>query len=201
MTSSHRTRQRRALWGSALWVAASIAAILVVMLIAAGCSSDDQTGTPPNTAHQHDEDYSGTPGLADAAAPTGVLNTALTTIFSWEPVTDTSPTDALQRSAPQLTGAAAASARDGNRAQIRTSVEWTAWHDAGDLITARVEGAQATLLNPDKAVGRATVTQTVLHLDGGSTPYQRFTAAAELVRTADGWKLATYPTITNTTTG
>lgn len=201
MTPTHRTAQRRALLTSALCAAASIAAILVVMLIAVGCGSDGQTGSTPSTAHQHDEDYSGTPGLADAAAPTGVLTTALTTIFSWEPVTDTSPTDALGRSATQLTGAAAASARDGNRAQLRTSVEWTAWHDAGDLITARVEGAQATMLGPTKAIGRATVTQTVLHLDGGSTPYQRFTAAAELVRTADGWKLATYPTITNTTTG
>ncbi len=195
------TSQRRALVTSALMAGAAIAIILAVMLVAAGCGSNDTGSSAPTATHDHDENYSGTPGLPDADAPSGVLNTALSAIFSWEPATDTSPTDALVRSSNYLTGAAATSAREASTNTVRASAEWGAWRQAGDLVTARVEGVQATVLNPSKAVGRATVIQTVLHLDGGSTPYQRFTAAAELVRTADGWKLATYPDITNTTTG
>jgi len=120
-------------------------------------------------------------------------------MFSWEPVTDTSPTDALRRTSDQLTGAALRSAQSTTR--VRTSAEWQAWRAAGDLLTARVDGTQVTPITSDKAMGRATVTQTVLHLDGGSTPYQRFTATAQLVRTGTGWKLATYPDTTTTATG
>lgn len=200
-TPTPSTPQRRGMATSALLAAAAIAVILVVMLVAVGCGSNEPESTPTTgQAHNHDEDYTGTPGLPDADAPTGVLNTALSAIFSWEPTTDSSPTDALARSSNYLTGAAATSARDTTNT-VRASAEWGAWRQAGDLITARVDNAQATVINPAKAVGRATVIQTVLHLDGGSTPYQRFTAAVELVRTADGWKLATYPDITNTTTG
>lgn len=174
---------------------------LALLVSAAACSSDDSHHSPaPSSPHSHsDEDYSGTPGLPDAGAPTGVLSTALTTMFSWEPVTDASPTDALRRTSDQLTGTALRSAQ--STAQVRGTVEWAAWRDAGDLLTARVDDAHTVALSPDAVMGRATVTQTVLHLDGGSTPYQRFTTTTRLVRTAGGWKLATYPDITNTTTG
>lgn len=180
----------------------ALVAVTALLSGAAACSSggDDQHGAPP--AHSHsDEDYHGTPGLPDAHGPTGVLTTALGQMFSWEPVTDAGPTDALIRTKPMLAGAALASANAPAHPQVRMSAEWASWRASSDLVTARVDSAQATTITPDKAMGRATVTQTVLHLDGGSTPYQRFTVTTQLVHTSGGWKLATYPDITTTTTG
>ena len=169
---------------------------LAIVFLVAGCGSDSSPSAPPAQSHTHDEDYSGTPGPADADQPAGVLTTALGTMFSWEPVTDTSPTDALRRAQSQLSGAALASARS-TADVVKGSADWQAWRTSGDLITARVDDARAVITDPTHAVGNATVTQTLLHLDGGSTPYRKFTATAQLVRTRAGWTVATYPQTTD----
>lgn len=170
-----------------------IAAVFVVLALlgitACGSGDDEQ----PHTDHEHGEHYTAPPGLVDAQAPSGALTKALSAIYSWEPVTDDSPTEALRRAAPHLTGDALRSAQAPNASGVRTSAEWAGWRSSGDLITSRVDSAQATITSPGKAFGRATVTQTVLHLDGGSTPYSSFTVTAQLRQVEGIWKLATYP--------
>ncbi len=171
-------------------VAVTVLTVLALLGITACGSGDDH---PPHTDHEHGEHYTAPPGLVDAQAPSGALTKALSAIYSWEPVTDDSPTDALRRAAPHLTGDALRSAQAPNASGVRTSAEWAGWRSSGDLITARVTDAQATLTSPGTAFGRATVTQTVLHLDGGSTPYSSFTVTAQLRQVQGTWKLATYP--------
>jgi Mce-associated membrane protein len=158
----------------------------------AACSSthDDEQ---PHPEHDHGEHYTSPPGVVDATAPAAALTRALSAIFSWEPVTDTSPTDALRRATPHLTGDALRSAQTPEARSVRTSPEWAGWRTSGDLITARVDSAQATITGPGEAFGRATISQSVLHLGGGSTPYRSFTVTAQLRQIEGNWKLATYP--------
>ena len=170
--------------------AVAVLTVLALLGITACGSGDDH---PPHTEHEHGEHYTAPPGLVDADAPSGALTKALAAIFSWEPVTDDSPTEALRRAAPHLTGDALRSAQAPNASGVRTSAEWAGWRASGDLITARVDSAQATITSPGTAFGRATVTQTVLHLNGGSTPHRSFTVTAQLRQVEGTWKLATYP--------
>lgn|GEM_PF-6179094 len=176
-----------------------IATLLLAALLAAlaltACGSDSPADRDHSASAGHGEHYSAPPGLTQGQ-PDTALTSVLTTVFSWEPVTDESPTDALQRAIPNLTGQALASAQQPDR-KVRVSAEWNQWRTSGDLITARVENIQITSINPTRAVARATVIQTVLHLDGGSTPYRTLTAQTELTVTDGQWKVSTYPTTTS----
>ncbi len=94
--------------------------VLAIVLIAAlaGCSGSDDT-TEPAHDHDHGEHYSSPPGLPERAEPIGVFTTTVTTMFSWQPATDTSPTDALRRTRATLTGQALDSAN--SSATVRPS--------------------------------------------------------------------------------
>ena len=166
--------------------------VLAIVLIAAlaGCSGSDDT-TEPAHDHDHGEHYSSPPGLPDRAEPIGVFTTTVTTMFSWQPAADTSPTDALRRTRATLTGQALDSAD--SSATVRPSAQWGAWKQSLDVITARVDNASAVLISPDKASARDTVIQTVLGIDATVTSYRKFTVTAELVRIDGQWKVATYP--------
>lgn len=168
--------------------------VLAIVLIAAlaGCSGSDNT-TEPAHGHgdDHGEHYSSPPGLPDRAEPIGVFTTTVTTMFSWQPAADTSPTDALRRTRATLTGQALDSAD--STATVRPSAQWGAWKQSLDVITARVEGASAVLISPDKASARGTVIQTVLGIDATVTSFRKFTVTADLVRVDGQWKVATYP--------
>ncbi|WP_435084047.1 hypothetical protein [Gordonia hongkongensis] len=167
-------------------------AVIAIVLIAAlaGCSGSDDT-TEPAHDHDHGEHYSSPPGLPERDEPIGVFTTTVTTMFSWQPATDTSPTDALRRTRATLTGQALDSAN--SSATVRPSAQWGAWKHSLDVITARVEGASAVLISPQKASTHGTVTQTVLGIDATVTSYRKFTVTAELVRIDGQWKVATYP--------
>ena len=166
--------------------------VIAIVLIAAlaGCSGSDDT-TEPAHDHDHGEHYSTPPGLPDRAEPIGVFTTTVTTMFSWQPATDTSPTDALRRTRATLTGQALASAD--SSATVRPSAQWGAWKQSLDVITARVDNASAVLISPDKASARGTVIQTVLGIDATVTSFRKFTVTAALVRVDGQWKVATYP--------
>ena len=166
--------------------------VLAIVLIAAlaGCSGSDDT-TEPAHDHDHGEHYSSPPGLPERAEPIGVFTTTVTTMFSWQPAADTSPTDALRRTRATLTGQALDSAD--STATVRPSAQWGAWKQSLDVITARVEGASAVLISPDKASARGTVIQTVLGIDATVTSFRKFTVTADLVRVDGQWKVATYP--------
>ena len=64
------------------------------------------------------------------------------------------------------------------------------------LFAPIVTRAQAIPRTDGRAVGTAVVIQTVMHRDGGTTPYRTFSATAELRHEDGKWKLATYPTTT-----
>ncbi|WP_338857867.1 hypothetical protein WDY80_23530 (plasmid) [Gordonia hongkongensis] len=167
-------------------------AVIAIVLIAAlaGCSGSDDT-TEPAHDHDHGEHYSSPPGLPERAEPIGVFTTTVTTMFSWQPATDTSPTDALRRTRATLTGQALDSAN--SSATVRPSAQWGAWKHSLDVITARVDNASAVLISPQKASAHGTVTQTVLGIDATVTSYRKFTVTAELVHIDGHWKVATYP--------
>lgn len=168
--------------------------VLAIVLIAAlaGCSGSSDDTTEPTPGHDdHGEHYSTPPGLPDRAEPIGVFTTTVTTMFSWQPATDTSPTDALRRTRATLTGQALASAD--STATVRPSAQWGAWKQSLDVVTARVDNASAVLISPQKASARGTVTQTVLGIDATVTSYRKFTVTADLVRVDGHWKVATYP--------
>lgn len=183
-----RRSRRLMLAVTALLAALSLAAV-------AGCGHDDNPAASPSSGDV-DEYYAGPPGPADAAEPSGVLRQVLGVIFSWEPVTDSSPTDALRRAAPQLSGEALRSATAPPATGVRQSPEWGAWRTASDLIVARVDDARATLITADRALGHATITQTVLGVNGSSTVYQRFSATTQLTRVRGQWTVSTYPQTT-----
>ncbi|QHD88468.1 hypothetical protein GR168_23605 (plasmid) [Gordonia sp. JH63] len=166
--------------------------VFAIVLIAAlaGCSGSDDT-TEPAHDHDHGEHYSSPPGLPERAEPIGVFTTTVTTMFSWQPATDTSPTDALRRTRATLTGQALDSAN--SPATVRPSAQWGAWKQSLDVITARVDNASAVLISPDKASARGTVIQTVLGIDATVTSFRKFTVTADLVRVDGQWKVATYP--------
>lgn len=168
----------------------AVAVLTVLALLGVTACGSGSDGPPPA---EHGEHYTAPPGIVDTQAPSGALNRALPAIFSWEPVTDDSPTDALRRAIPHLTGEALKSAQTPAARGVRSSAEWAGWRASGDLITARVTDAQATIFRPGTAFGRAVITQTVLHLNGGSTPYRTFTVTAHLRQVQGTWKLATYP--------
>ena len=166
--------------------------VLAIVLIAAlaGCSGSDDTTEPAHDL-DHGEHYSSPPGLPDRAEPIGVFTTTVTTMFSWQPAADTSPTDALRRTRATLTGQALDSAD--SSATVRPSAQWGAWKQSLDVITARVDNASAVLISPDKASARGTVIQTVLGIDATVTSFRKFTVTADLVRVDGQWKVATYP--------
>lgn len=172
-----------------------VAATATLIMVIAGCTSggSDDDGHHPDE-HGPSEHYSAPPGLP-AGDPATVLTTALAAIFSWEPVTDDSPTDALARAQDHLTGEALASARAPGRG-VRASAQWQGWRTSGDLISARVENAQATITSPGRAIGQATVIQTILHRGGGATPYRHVTALVRMALVDGQWKLAAYPDLT-----
>ena len=166
------------------------AALALFAGILAACATDPDQPTSPTPSHS--EHYnSGEPGPVAATSPVGVFTSAVTTIFSWQPATDASPTDALRRARAELTGEALASAN--SEATVRPSAQWQGWASAQDVVLARVDKVTAVTVTADRAVGRGTVVQTMLGVDGAITPYRTFDATADLIRVDGTWKLATYP--------
>lgn len=166
------------------------AALALFAGILAACATDPDQPTSPTPSHS--EHYnSGEPGPVAATSPVGVFTSAVTTIFSWQPATDASPTDALRRARADLTGEALASAN--SSATVRPSAQWQSWARAQDVVLARVDKVSAVTVTADRAVGRGTVVQTVLGVDAAITPYRTFDATADLIRVDGTWKLATYP--------
>lgn len=169
---------------------ALIVVVLAGLLAIAGCSDDGASPSNPSQSEHYEPGDSGLP----AGTPATVFTEALTAIFTWEPVTQASPTDALAGAKKYLTGKALADAE--STARVRTSADWSAWRANQDIVTA-VVGKPEVVEHPDgTASARATLTQIVQHLDGTTTPYTRSTASAQLLRVGPTWKLSTYPDLT-----
>ena len=164
--------------------AATSLVIALALATAAACGDSDAPAA-------HDDYGTVTPGVPAAGSAEQVFTQALSTIYSWQPSTDRSPTDALLRAKSLLTGDALRAAEA--TGAVRPSAQWGAWARSGDVVTVAVSAARTIARTDTTATGTAVLTQTVLHQDGSATPLATFTVTADL-RDDGGWKLATYPT-------
>ncbi|MCD7053112.1 hypothetical protein LRS58_20560 [Rhodococcus sp. BH2-1] len=175
---------RIAVLAAALVVAAS--AVLIVIALAVGGGDDDTTPGAGTDAHVH---ITEAPAEAE---PAEVAERALSTIFSWQPVSDASPGAALTRAEPWLTGTLAESAAAPTDPNVRPLPQWGGWKSSGDVVTATTSAQPPTVATDTKVILPVTVTQTVLHADGSSTPYSKNTIRTVVVATPDGWKVTEF---------
>lgn len=159
--------------------AVSLAAVMVL----AGCSSSE----PEKPGR---DNHSGTPGPQNTGI-SEVTTSWLSAVYSWQPVTDRSPTDALIRARQWATGTLA----DPNPPRVRTRAnpEWQAWATSGDVITATIDQLEVIKLTPVTATASARVSQVALHEDGDSTPLPKLKVTVSLKQLESGhWKVADY---------
>ncbi|MFD4431360.1 hypothetical protein [Nocardia sp. NPDC058497] len=170
------------------WSAATAAAVVLIALPLAGCTTD-----PPATdtrAPAESLSEGPTPGTAEAAT---TARMGLAAMFSWHPSTDASPGAALSRALPWLTGElATAAAKTAPVTGQRALPEWAGWRDCGDIVTALVDAEQPRTTNVAEAAVAAVVTQLVLHRDGSQTRFQRLHVTVTVTETEPGWRMSSY---------
>lgn len=168
-------------------VAAAIALVAVVVALVLNLSGGDSSLEGAGTdAHVHVDEA---PGDVE---PEVVAQRALTAIFTWQPTVDESPGSAMQRAETWLTGRLAESAGAPRDPNVRLPAQWPGWRSSKDIVSATASPQEAVVRTDAKAIIPVTVTQTVLHADGTSTPYTTETVRAVLVQTPDGWKLSEF---------
>lgn len=131
--------------------------------------------------------------VPDDADPQTVVAQALTTIFGWRPVSDISAGAALTRARPWLTDELARDADSPPATGIRPLPQWSSWRASRDVITAAATHIEQTAPpTGQQCTVTATITQTVVHLDGSTTVFRVLRAMAAVRRTENGWRLASY---------
>lgn len=161
-----------------------LALIVVALGVGLGaCGRSDDAKSPP-TAEDHVHD-----GGLPAGTPETAWTEALTTIYSWEPAVDRSPTAALVRAEKYLTGAALADAK--SPSTVGPSAQWSTWAADRAIVTAVVLEPQAIDRGDGTRAARATVKQFVQPVSGAATNYRSFIASASLAQVDDEWKIAT----------
>ncbi len=171
-----------------LAVVAALAAACVVVLVVLG--RDDERGDHDHLGgdgHAHVEGP--TPSGADAGS---AAKYGLTAMFSWRPVEDISTGQGLARAKPWLAEPLLGQADAPPATGIRPIPQWSGWRASADVVTASVEIDDVGAAEQGERRVTATVTQTVLHVDGSSTPYSVMHVAAAVVETPDGWRLSNY---------
>lgn len=167
------------------FAAGSVAALGIAL---AGCGTDQAPEVSGTDTHVHVDE-----GTPETAAPETVAGRALSAMFSWQPVVDSSPGAAMGRALPWLGGDLAKEATMPPAEGIRPLPSWQLWKQSGDVISASAsvepEPVQST---PYRQTWRVQVRQTVLHADGSSTPYSAQTMSADLEHTDSGWRLMSY---------
>lgn len=163
--------------------------VTLTAVLATGCTGDENADR--QNSHSGRDVHSTAPGPQPTDQDPGQVATAwLQIVYAWEPVTDTSPTDALIRARALATGTLAA--EQPPTATVRNTLpQWSAWRSSGDIITATVADPDVTTVDDTNAVVRATVTQTVLHSDGDTTPWEKLEVTVTLQKTLAGlWKVS-----------
>lgn len=157
---------------------------LTIMVVLAGCSSPDPD--PGNGA----DDHTGTPGPQNSVLA-DVVTSWLTAVYSWQPGSDRSPTDALIRARQWATGTLADP--DPPRVSTRPDPQWQAWRSSGDVVTATIDDLDVIKQSPITATASARVSQIALHTDGDSTPLPKLTVTVSLKQLESGdWKVTDY---------
>ncbi|MGW5440475.1 hypothetical protein [Nocardia asteroides] len=171
-----------------LAIVAAIAAVCAIVLVVLGRDDDPADhGHLGGDGHAHVEGP--TPSGADAASATKY---ALTAMFSWRPVEDVSTGQGLARAKPWLAEPLLGQADAPPATGLRPIPQWAGWRTSADVVTATVVIDEVGAVEGGDRRVLATVTQTVLHADGSSTPYSVMHVAAAVVQTPDGWRLSNY---------
>ncbi|MGU3438164.1 hypothetical protein ACNHUS_34790 [Actinomycetes bacterium M1A6_2h] len=124
--------------------------------------------------------------------PADVAVTVMSGVFSWQPAVQDSSWDALHTQQEYLSGAMAEAAARPPSPAPKPLSEWAAWARSGDTITAVVRLDGGPTVDGDDASVPVTITQTVQHTDGDTTPYATSTATVTLEKVSDGWKVVNY---------
>ncbi|WP_331723003.1 hypothetical protein [Nocardia sp. NBC_00511] len=167
----------------------------VVILAAATLSLTGRHSGPNPSPPVPGSDSAFAPGGAAADTAQSAAETALTAVFTWQPVTDTSSADGLERAKPWLTGELLAAA-DTRGDTERAIPQWASWRAARDVVTASPATTAVHAASGRSAQVEVQVHQTVLHPDGSATTYRQMDITATTAMTAVGWRLAGF-TITS----
>ncbi|ORM36223.1 hypothetical protein [Williamsia sp. 1135] len=186
-------------------VLSAIAAIALVLgvIVWLMWPDNDTTGpaAPPQSTHSDDHGSDHDHEIADPLDPqnadiNATAEQALRTMFTWQPVSDSSPGDAVLRAQPWLGGELAnASGRD---TSVRPPADWPAWQRSGDLVSASAVVIASVSTTDTKAVRTVQVDQNVMRPTGDTVAYSSFTARAELTRTDNGWRVTGYTVLPTT---
>lgn len=165
--------------GLGIVAAAGIAIILT--LVFGGTDPAEQPGTDAG----HIIDPIGT-------EPADIAITAMSGIFTWQPAVQDSTWDALHSQQHYLTGAIATAAAAPPEPPPAPLSGWAAWARSNDTITAVVQPDGEPNINGHNATVPVTISQTVQHADGSSTPYTTYTATIELNNGSGSWEVSNY---------
>lgn len=176
---------RRTLIVLGLAVTALLAAIVVMVI-----SRDGDTGDGGHLGGDSEFDIHG-PTPQNATAPIAAEQ-ALATMFSWQPRHDASPGVAVTRAKPWLSGELAADADSPPATGIRTLPQWAGWREAGDIVVGSAHAITDCTPVAGHCLVKVTLTQTVLHTDGTSTPWRVLAVDATTADTPNGWRLSAY---------
>ncbi|MBF6302441.1 hypothetical protein IU459_33610 [Nocardia amamiensis] len=174
---------------SILVLCGAAAAVLLAAAALAGPGRDTRTDT--STVVGDAEHAIHGPQPATASAPEAAEQ-ALAAMFTWQPVTDTSPGAALPRARSWLAGDLARAADSPPAPGVRELPEWAVWRRSGDIVTAHADAEIANDCDWQHCTIVATVTQTVLHRDGTSTPYRDMRIHARTQHNTEGWRVTGY---------
>lgn len=194
--------------------------VLLVVVLAAGCSADPTPPPPPPppptpVSTQPPEPVPttipttlpapppasgrastlppGPPPVVPALSAVEVIGTGLTTMFTWDTTRDVSQANAYLRALPFLGGTLADPVRAGSRNPRGPGLQWDAWKSQGAVVTAAV-----VVTNdehpPDTptAVSRVvSITQTPRAAAAVVQGTQTLTAWVSAALTPDGWRIDT----------
>lgn len=163
-------------------------AVLTIVALAGPERGDDSETTPAAGDAEHSIDGLG----PDTAGPAEAAQQALAALFTWQPVTDASTGVALSRARPWLAGELARASQYPLATGVREPPHWAGWRRSGDIVTAHAVAQASPECHRDSCTVTVLVTQTVLHRDGASTPYQVMHVNAATQYTTEGWKLSDY---------
>ncbi|MBF6341579.1 hypothetical protein IU450_37735 [Nocardia abscessus] len=173
-------------------VLAVLCCVAAAVLAAVALAGPDHGDRPDTTSAPGDAEHSIHGLRPDTAGPAEAAQQALAALFTWQPVTDATTGVALSRARPWLTGELARASQYPLATGVREPPYWAAWRRSGDIVTAHAVAPASPDCHRDGCTVTAVVTQTVLHRDGTSTPYQVMHVNAATQHTPEEWKLSDY---------
>lgn len=151
-----------------------------------------QPSEPDTPALGSDSEFDIHGGGPVGAGPGLAAQSALTTMFSWQPKTDASPGVGLSRAKPWLSGQLLTDADTPPAAGVKPLPEWARWRRDGDVVIATANTTAIHTPTPGRALVTLTLTQSVLHRDGTTAPWRVLAIDATTAPTPLGWRLTDY---------